>query len=80
MNAKIIELAREANVLRTEYAAPKYGVHSEPSLIDLMRFAELIINECANRLDYDNRIVNVTAPQVTCGLILKNHFGLNNDY
>ena len=76
MNGKIIELARRANVLRTEYAAPKYGVHSEPSLIDLMRFADLIIKECADKLDYDSRVVNVTAPQVTCGHILKKHFGL----
>jgi hypothetical protein len=76
MNGKIIELARRANVLRTEYAAPKYGIHSEPSLIDLMRFADLIIKECADKLDYDSRVVNVTAPQVTCGHILKKHFGL----
>lgn len=76
MNAKIIELAKKANVLRTEYAAPQYGVHSEPALADLMRFAELIIEECANKLDYDSRMVNVTAPQVTCGYILRKHFGV----
>ena len=76
MNGKIIELARRANVLRTEYASPHYGVHSEPSLIDLMRFAEIIINECGNRLDTDPRIVNVNTPQVLCGHILRQHFGL----
>jgi hypothetical protein len=80
MNGKIIELARRANVLRTEYAAPKYGIHSEPGLVDIMLFAELIIKECADKLDYESRVVNVTAPQVTCGHILRKHFGLKNDY
>ena len=46
MSKKIIELAKLAEVLRTEYAGPRYGVHSEPALADLIRFAELILQEC----------------------------------
>lgn len=76
MNERIIKLAREAGVLRTEYAAPQYGVYSEPALIDLIRFAELIVQECGHRLDSDSNIVNTFAPQAKCSEILKNHFGL----
>ncbi len=78
MNEKVIQLARTAGVLRTEYAAPQYGIHSEPALVDLMRFAELIIQECGYRLDSDTRIVNTFAPQVSCYEILKSHFGIYN--
>lgn len=51
MNSKIIEIARQANVLRTEYANPKYGVHSEPALADLMNLTELVLAECSNVCD-----------------------------
>ena len=51
MNSKIIEIARQANVLRTEYASPKYGVHSEPALADLMNLTELVLAECFNVCD-----------------------------
>lgn len=78
MNERVIKLAREAGLLRTEYAAPKYGIHSEPALIDIMRFAELVVQECGYRLDSDHRIVNTFAPQVTCSEILKSHFGIHD--
>ena len=48
MSKKIIELAKLAEVLRTEYSAPRYGIHSEPALADLMCFANLILEECFN--------------------------------
>ena len=51
MNSKIIEIARQANVLRTEYTSPKYGVHSEPALADLMNLTELVLAECINVCD-----------------------------
>lgn len=76
MNERVIKLAKEAGVLRTEYAAPQYGVHSEPALIDLMKFAELIVQECGYRLDSDSNIVNTFAPQAKCSDILQHHFGL----
>jgi hypothetical protein len=79
MNELVIKLAKEAGVLRTEYAAPQYGIHSEPALVDLMKFAELIIQECGYLLDSDYRIiVNTLSPQATCHEILKNHFGIHD--
>jgi hypothetical protein len=52
MSKRIIELAKEAGVLRTEYAAPRYGIHSEPALADIKRLVELVVEDCARQVDH----------------------------
>jgi hypothetical protein len=39
-------------VLRTEYAAPRYGIHSEPALADIAKLVELVVKDCARQVDH----------------------------
>lgn len=74
MNSKAIQLAREANVLRTEYAAPRYGVHSEPALVDIMKLVELVVDDCARQVDHI-----IWSNNGTIGDFLRSRYGIENE-
>ena len=71
MSKRIIELARESGVLRTEYAAPRYGIHSEPALADIIRLVELVVKDCARQVDHI-----VWSGQGTLGTFLRSRYDL----
>ena len=74
MDPKVIQLAREAGVLRTEYTAPRYGVHSEPALADIARLVELVVEDCARQVDH------ITwSGRGTLGTFLRSRYNINNE-
>ena len=74
MDPKVIQLAREAGVLRTEYTAPRYGVHSEPSLADIARLVELVVEDCARQVDHI-----AWSGRGTLGTFLRSRYNINNE-
>lgn len=70
MNKRIKELRRQATLVET-YTAND-GTVAESKSVDLEKFAELIIKECADIIDEheDSR------PYDTFGIMLKKHFGV----
>ncbi len=52
MNERIQELRRQATLVET-YTAHNGSIHEGKS-VDLEKFAELIVKECCNVVDYDN--------------------------
>lgn len=74
MHPRVIQLAREAGVVRTEYAAPQYGVHSEPALADIARLVELVVEDCARQVDH------ITwSGRGTLGSFLRSRYDINNE-
>lgn len=74
MSKRSIELARKAGVIRTDYAAPRRGVHSEPALADIMRLIELVVDDCARQVDH------ITwSGQGTLGTFLRSRYDINNE-
>ena len=76
MNHIIIKLAKESNVLRTEYTQPKYGIYSEPSLSDLMQFALLVVKECAYIADRKEKGDETFDSNISTSWYIKKHFGI----
>ena len=70
----MIKLAQEAGVLRTEYAAPRYGVHSEPALADIARLVELVVEDCAQQVDHI-----VWSGQGTIGTFLRSRYDIDDE-
>jgi hypothetical protein len=74
MSPRVIELARQAGVLRTEYAAPRYGVHSEPALADIAKLVELVVEDCARQVDH------ITwSGRGTLGSFLRSRYEIDNE-
>ena len=74
MHPRVIQLAREAGVVRTEYAAPRYGVHSEPALADIARLVELVVDDCARQVDH------ITwSGRGTLGTFLRSRYDIDNE-
>ena len=74
MHPRVIQLAREAGVVRTEYTAPRYGVHSEPALADIARLVELVVDDCARQVDH------ITwSGRGTLGSFLRSRYDINNE-
>lgn len=65
MNERIKELAHEAGL-------PTYNPEGIPTKLE--KFAELIINECAGKVDWI-----LAEGGKTQGDLIKEHFGINND-
>jgi hypothetical protein len=74
MSPRVIKLAQEAGVLRTEYAAPSYGVHSEPALADIARLVELVVEDCARQVDHI-----AWSGRGTLGTFLRSRYDINNE-
>lgn len=74
MSKRIIELARESGVLRTEYAAPRYGIHSEPALADIIRLVELVVEDCARQVDHI-----AWSGRGTLGTFLRSRYDIDNE-
>ena len=74
MDPKVIRFARDAGVLRTEYTAPRYGIHSEPALADIARLVELVVEDCARQVDH------ITwSGRGTLGTFLRSRYNINNE-
>lgn len=74
MSPRVIELARQAGVLRTEYAAPRYGVYSEPALADIAKLVELVVEDCARQVDHITWSGNGTL-----GSFLRSRYEIDNE-
>ena len=74
MHPRVVKLAQEAGVLRTEYAAPRYGVHSEPALVDIARLVELVVEDCAQQVDHI-----VWSGQGTLGTFLRSRYDIDDE-
>ena len=71
MHPRVVKLAQAAGVLRTEYAAPRYGIHSEPALADIARLVELVVEDCAQQVDHI-----VWSGQGTIGTFLRSRYDI----
>ena len=74
MHPRIVKLAQAAGVLRTEYAAPRYGVHSEPALADIARLVELVVEDCAQQVDHIG-----WSGRGTLGSLLRSRYDINDE-
>ena len=74
MSPRVIELARQAGVLRTEYAAPRYGVYSEPALADIAKLVELVVEDCARQVDHI-----IWSGRGTLGSFLRSRYEIDNE-
>ena len=74
MDPKVIRFARDAGVLRTEYTAPRYGIHSEPALADIARLVELVVEDCARQVDHIG-----WSGRGTLGTFLRSRYNINNE-
>ena len=74
MHPRIVKLAQAAGVLRTEYAAPRYGVHSEPALADIARLVELVVEDCAQQVDHI-----AWSGCGTLGSLLRSRYDINDE-
>lgn len=76
MNKRIKELAEQARDYAREYVADckDYGYHMEYNEFDLQfeqKFSELIVRECANRVDWI-----LAEGGKTQGDLIRDHFGV----
>jgi predicted SnoaL-like aldol condensation-catalyzing enzyme len=73
MNERIRELRRQATLVET-YTSHNGSVHEGKS-VDLEKFAELIVRECAEVITETRWHLPPTQQQIAVGI--KEHFGVN---
>lgn len=75
MNERIFELAKLANIIQWDSLPSGAITPDHESVVKASKFAELIIQECADRLMQDD-FKDFNSVMFLAGLRLKKHFGI----
>lgn len=81
MNERIRKLAEQADILFYKEHIPDTGFVYEGAEVtkeDLQKFAELILEECANAIVNESRLNDVRSAANGCVRTIKQHFGVES--
>jgi hypothetical protein len=79
MNERIKQLAEQAGMTDDKFGMFFAKDKHDEDGVDLEKFAELIVKECADAIIKDSRLNDVRSAANGCVRTIKEHFGVENE-